>query len=79
MMLDTFEDQRQRFVAFPDQFGNTVAINGDQLIVLEFPTAWAEQADRIWKKEVAREVRAERKAQTAPPRARRRSKRDRSP
>jgi hypothetical protein len=26
MMLDTFEDQGQRFVAFPDQFGNTVAI-----------------------------------------------------
>lgn len=51
MYLDTYEDMGNRLVSFPDEHGALVSINGESLVLLEYPTEWEATADRKWREE----------------------------
>ena len=51
MELDAYEDLGNRLVSFPDEDGELVAINGESLVLLEYPSEWQTMADRQWRAE----------------------------
>jgi len=44
MTIESFDELDDRFTAIPDEFGITTFINLDDLIYLEFPSAWMDEA-----------------------------------